>query len=148
MPQSYNEKLNLNLIGKYGVMSELFKRNINASLPNGRFKNIEVKYEDNSKATIIVKTSRTDRFVTNYSRPNFHDDSKPHPDYWVITHVDNDNKSHYYILTHDEMGVIQKDRNRIYRENHPSSDGVGCDNVLLSNIKNYENKWDSITNHI
>lgn len=143
MPQTQDEKYTLNLIGKYGTLAELLKRGLSATLPRGRYKNIELTYADGSTASVIVKVSRTNKFVTNYYQARFHDPNKKHPDYWVIVHIDDNNVSHYYVFTHDEIGAVQTKR-----DGHPPKiPSRGCENVLLHMITDYENKWETILNH-
>ena len=143
MTQSADEKYNLNRIGKYGVLSELLKRNVNAHLPTGRYKNIVVQYADGSESQVVVKTSRTQRFVTNYNQSRYHNPDRVRPDYWIIVHVDSDNVSHFYIFTFDELGAVQTKS-----DGHPPEiPSRGCDCVTLPSIVDYENRWDIIVNH-
>ena len=66
--------------------------------------------------------------------------SNNHPDYWVLVYIDKNGQSHFYVLTHEELGEIQMKRNGMTEwEKHD-----GCDNVLLRDIKHCEDRWDKI----
>ena len=152
MTQPSKEKAILSGIGKFGTLSELLKRNLDANITIGNsnltditidhakfnFMVIQVTYPDGTKKNIKVKTSRTKRFVTNWQK---YRDATEQPDYWVIVHIDRNEISHYYILTHAELGVIQAERNGCSQEEISS---IGVDNVLLKHIDAHENRWDKI----
>ena len=123
------------MAGEYGVCAELCKRGYDASITFGNMKatDIIILMPDKTYRRIEVKTSRETRFVTGFFQKYF-DKSRIHPDYWVLVHIvptgGNDEMMNYYILTHQEMGEVQKDRNFMslwYKV-------VGCDNVLLKHI--------------
>ena len=96
-------------------------------------------FQKDSFKRIEVKTTRSTRFVTNFFQKYF-DKIRLHPDFWILVHIDTDNVSHFYILTHEEMGEVQMKRNKMDRWEEIK----GCDNVLLRDIKPFEEKWDKI----
>ena len=142
MATSSTIKQQLSMSGEYGVCSELCKRGLDVSLTMGNAKAIDifVKGSNGTYKTIEVKTSRSKRFVTGFFQ-KYGDKSKLHPDYWVLVHIDKNNISHYYILTHDEMGQVQMARNGM-TEWGPVEGGV--DNVLLANVAAFEDQWHKI----
>lgn len=140
-----NDKAKLSLAGEFGVASELSKRGMNINITFGNAKATDIiicnlDVTPRSYKTIEVKTSRSPRFVTGFFQ-KYGDPHFIHPDYWVIVYVDKDLVSHYYILTHEEMGHVQMERNGMtVWETVPD----GCDNVLLSHIAQFENQWNKI----
>lgn len=138
------EKARLSIAGEYGVASELCKRGYDASLTFGNAKAVDIIITDlnncNLYKTIEVKTTRSNRFVTGFFQ-KYGDQNTKHPDYWVLVHIDKDNISHYYILTHQEMGLVQMQRNGMTAWGPIAN---GCDNVLLSHIQQYEDQWEKI----
>lgn len=142
------EKQFLGLAGEYGVCAELSKRGIPCSLTFGNAKAADVlvfgKQGQKSCYIIEVKTSKSTRFVTNFFQKYGDKNKQPHPDFWVIVHIDEKDEnltSSYHILTHEEMGQVQMERNKMTKwEPAPK----GCDNVLLQHIKQFEGKWDTI----
>ena len=81
------------------------------------------------------------RIVTNFFKNYWDKSNKDHPDFWVLVHIDKDNISHYYVLTHDEMGDTQMKRNgaTIWKQNK-----TGVDNVTLKHIQSFKDKWTKI----
>ena len=146
MKQSSEEKHFLNLAGEFGVCAELFKRNIHANLTYGNHKATDIIVIANKRSfTIEVKTSMTNRVVTSFFQ-KFHTLETPHPDFWVIVHIDKQSlKSVFYVLTHKEMSKEQMKRNGM-TEWHKIAGGV--DNVLLSQLEGYKDKWDTIFNNL
>ena len=140
------EKDLLSLCGEYAVASELCKRGYNASITYGNAKAVDVIVFDDTTSTfkrIEVKTSRNDRFVTSFFQKYYlNNNNKTHPDYWIIVRVDDD-KNHFYVLTHDEMARAQMSNNKINEWWIEKPTGV--DNVSLKHIEMYENKFDKIT---
>ncbi len=138
------------MAGEYSVAAELNKRGFNASITLGNAKAADIiitKDLGDVKIfkSIEVKTSRESRIVTSFF-PKYSDKSKSHPDYWVIVHIDDSERFHYYILTHEELGHIQMVRNNMDTwAPIPKGTKRGCDNILLSSISQFENKWDKIT---
>lgn len=143
MAKTQEEKYRLSLAGEYGVCSELSKRGYDVSLTMGNAKSVDVFVfkQDNVCRRIEVKTSRSTKFVTGFFR-KYHDISQGHhPDIWILVHIDKNNLSHYYILTHQEMGDVQMHRNGQTQWQHNPN---GVDNVFLKHILPYENNWDKI----
>lgn len=142
MATSSTAKYQLCMAGEYGVCSELSKRGFNVSMTLGNAKGVDVwaLRKDMSYARIEVKTTRGNSFVTGFFQ-KYDDISNPnHPDYWVLVHIDANNISHYYVLTHKEMGDLQMARNGM------ASWGPvkGVDNVPLRQVKKYEDDWGKI----
>jgi hypothetical protein len=136
-------KARIGLAGEFGVASELLKLGCDATVTFGNAKATDVIVYDSQKPhlcqRIEVKTSKRKRFVTGFFQ-KYGDKTKPHPDYWVIVYIDENNISHYYVLTHDEMGKVQMDRNGLTTWQPVE----GVDNVTLNNIKPFENQWSKI----
>lgn len=132
----------LGMAGEYSVCAELLKRGHNASVTMGNAKAVDivVLLQDNTYRRIEVKTSRNKRFVTGFFQKYYDINKSPRPDFWILMHIDEDNKSHYYILTHKEMGNVQMKRN----EMDVWEQIVGCDNVLLKDVEQFEDNWDKI----
>ena len=63
-----------------------------------------------------------------------------HPDFWVLVHIDEEYQSHFYVLTHEEMGIVQMKRNEMDTWERI----IGCDNVLLRDIEPFKDKWEKI----
>lgn len=139
-------KLLLSIAGEYGVASELSKRHFNVSITYGNAKAVDIILcgEDANGIptykTVEVKTSRNKRIVTSFFQ-KYGDKTVKHPDYWVIVYIDKDNVSHYYVLTHQEMGEVQMRRNNMNNWG-PVKNGV--DNIIITNISTFENQWDKI----
>ena len=138
--QSQEEKAFLSGAGEFGTLSELLKRQLDARITIGNKKavDIQVMYPDGTWKSIEVKTSRSKRFVTNYWQKYY--DTPVHPDYWVIVYIDQNEVSHYHILTHQELGPIQTKRNGC----PPEECLKGCDSIELKHIKDFENMWEKI----
>ncbi len=140
-----SEKNSLNLAGEYGVCAELSKRGIPCSLTYGNAKAADVivfgMQERKTCYVVEVKTSKSTRFVTGFFQKYGDKNKQPHPDFWVIVYIDSELVSHYHILTHEEMGQVQMERNKM-TEWEPAP--KGCDNVLLQHIQQFEGKWYSI----
>jgi hypothetical protein len=134
----------ISLSGEYGVCSELAKRGILSNITLGNLKATDIiinSIEDAKIYTIEVKTSITGRFVTGFFQKYYSNDKKG-PDYWVLTHLDKNYQSRYFILTHQEMANIQMQRNGMSEWRKIN----GVDNVLLKQVIEYENCWDKIVN--
>lgn len=139
---SQQVKLRLSMAGEFGVASELLKRGYDASVTYGNAKAVDVICFDSAAQhykTIEVKTTHNKTVVTGFFQ-KYGDRSLPHPDYWVVVYIDNNNISHFYILTHQEMGDLQMERNKMTSW-QPCT---GCDNVLISSLAAYENDWGKI----
>ena len=135
-------KYQLGLAGEYGVCSELLKRNLDVFVTLGNAKSVDIYVIKQGKALRIeVKTSQTGKFVTGFFK-KYHDISNNnHPDFWILVYMDKSNNSHYYILTHQEMGDTQMRRNKWTSW---KANPKGVDNILLSHIQQYENQWQKI----
>ena len=107
---------------------------------NAKAVDIVVFMQDSTYRRIEVKTSRNKRFVTGFFQKYYDISQSPHPNFWVLVHIDEDNKSHYYILTHEEMGKVQMDRNEMDDWERIE----GCDNVLLRDLEPFKEKWETI----
>ena len=143
MAKSSTEKYNLSMAGEYGFCAELCKRGYDASITFGNMKatDIIILMPDKTYRRIEVKTSRETRFVTGFFQKYF-DKSRIHPDFWVLVQIDEENMSHYYILTHEEMGEVQMKRNEMDKWEKIE----GCDNVLLRDLDPFKEKWDKFEN--
>ena len=136
------EKYRLSLVGEYAVCSELSKMGLDVSITLGNAKAVDVILflPDNSFRRIEVKTTRSSKFFTGFFQKYYDKTSNNHPDYWVLVYIDKNGQSHFYVLTHEELGEIQMKRNGMTEwEKHD-----GCDNVLLRDIKHCEDRWDKI----
>ena len=143
MTLNQKEKYRLSMVGEYGVCSELSKRGYDVSLTMGNAKAVDVFVfkQDNTCRRIEVKTSRSTKFVTGFFRKYYDISQSNHPDIWILVHIDTDNISHYYILTHQEMGDVQMQRNGQTQWQHNPN---GVDNVLLKHIQQFEDQWNKI----
>ncbi len=142
MAKTQNEKYQLSMAGEYGVCSELSKRGFDVSITMGNAKATDVLIfmENNTFRRIEVKTSRNTRFVTGFFQKYFDKDQPIHPDFWILVQIDTENVSHFYILTHEEMGEVQMKRNEMDKWEKIE----GCDNVLLRDIEPFQEKWEKI----
>ncbi len=136
------KKYRLSMAGECGVCAELSKRGFDASITFGNAKATDVMIfqEDKSFKRIEVKTSRSTRFVTGFFQKYYNINQSPRPDFWIFVHIDEDNKSHYYILTHEEMGYVQMKRNKMEAWERI----IGCDNVLLRDLEPFKEQWDKL----
>ena len=143
MAKSSTEKYKLSMAGEYGFCAELCKRGYDASITFGNMKatDIIILMPDKTYRRIEVKTSRETRIVTGFFQKYF-DKSRIHPDFWVLVQIDEENMSHYYILTHEEMGEVQMKRNEMDKWEKIE----GCDNVLLRDLDPFKEKWDKFEN--
>ena len=143
MAKSSVEKYKLSMAGEYGVCAELLKRGFDASITMGNAKATDVMIflDDKSFRRIEVKTTRSTRFVTGFFQ-KYYDKDKIHPDFWALVQIDEENNSHYYILTHEEMGEVQMKRNEMDKWEKID----GCDNVLLRDLDSFKEQWDKFEN--
>ncbi|MBN1361109.1 MAG: hypothetical protein JW993_10970 [Sedimentisphaerales bacterium] len=159
------DKYHLSLSGEYRVASELLKRGLNATVTFGHAKSADVvAYGPNRRAAVIeVKTSQQKNFVTSFYN-KFETPDDEHPDFWVFVQVNGDLErgfaERFFILSHEELSVIQARRNRAYRLRHGdvaddqqlswedhhrlTNDNRGVDNVLLADVEDYEDAWAKI----
>ena len=107
---------------------------------NAKAVDIVVFLQDQTYMRIEVKTSRDKRFVTGFFQKYYDKTQTLHPDFWVLVYIDDENSSHYYVLTHEEMGKVQMKRN----EMDIWEQIKGCDNVLLRDIEPFKDKWETI----
>lgn len=146
MKQKQEEKHFLNLSGEYGVCAELAKQQINSSLTYGNHKAADVMVisPETRKALVIeVKTTKSNKIVTGFFQ-KYKTPDTPHPDFWVVVQIDNDNYSSYYVLDHGEMAKIQMTRNGMTKWNYVK----GVDNILLDQIKPFKNDWGKIKSYL
>lgn len=128
------------MAGEYGVCSELSKRGFDVSITMGNAKAVDifVHLNDGYFRRIEVKTTRSNNFVTGFFQKYYDKSRNDHPDFWVLVFIDSENISHYYILSHEEMGRAQMEMNRMTEWKKV----IGCDNVKRSMVAQYENAWE------
>jgi hypothetical protein len=165
MKKTKVNKYYLSLASEYRVASELLKQNLNATVTFGNAKSADVvAYGLNRKAKIIeVKTSQQKNFVTSFYN-KYKNPAQEHPDFWVLVQVRTDPDynltERFFILSHDELSVVQAERNQAYWikrgfitkdklltwEDHYRliTEKRGVDDVLLTDVEKFENKWDKI----
>ena len=138
-------KYNIGMAGEFGVCSELYKRDYNASITLGNKKAVDiyVAIADDRYISIEVKTSRNTKIVTGFFQKYASSNQIPHPDYWVLVYIDKNYMSHYYVLSHQEMAAEQMRRNGMSQWAQVKK---GVDNVLVRDLSNYENAWNKIPN--
>jgi len=140
--QNSSEKHFLNLAGEYAVCSELAKRNITSSITFGNHKAadiIAVNLINKTSVVIEVKTTRSNKFVTSFFQKYKVPDT-PHPDIWILVHINKDNQSEFYILSHKEIAKEQMIRNKMKNWHYVN----GVDNILIKQITKYKNNWNTI----
>ena len=144
MAKQQETKYTLSLAGEFAVCAELLKRNLPCNLTFGNAKAADIILLGQGKerrAWIVeVKTTNSNRFVTNFFQKYPTPQSDPHPDFWVLVRFDRDLASHYYVMTHSEMAKAQMVRNQMDKW----ASVVGVDNVLLKHVVQHENRWDKI----
>lgn len=107
---------------------------------NSKAVDIFVHLDDGSFKRIEVKTTRSNRFVTGFFQKYYDKSRNDHPNFWVLVFIDSENISHYYILSHEEMGRAQMEMNGMTEWEKV----IGCDNVKRSMVTQYENAWEKI----
>lgn len=141
MAKTQAERFRLSMAGEYGVCAELSKRGFDVSITMGTAKAVDVYvFMGNGLRRIEVKTTRSNKFVTGFFQKYF-DPSQCHPDYWVLVHIDSQNISNFFILTHQEMGNVQMQLNG---KNTWGPNPGGVDNVLLKHVVQFEDMWSKI----
>lgn len=142
MKTTSSEKLRLSMAGEYGVCAELCKRgfDVNFTLGNTKAVDIFVHFDNGSYKRIEVKTTRGNVFVTGFFQKYYDRNRIDHPDLWILVYIDIENISHFYILTHEEMGNVQMKRNMMTQWGKIK----GCDNVTRSSVLEFENNWEKI----
>lgn len=136
------------MAGEYAVCAELSKRGYDASITFGNMKatDIIILMPDKTYRRIEVKTTRGKKFVTGFFQKYFDRTQNDHPDYWVLVRIapanvnSNEEILNYYILTHQEMGEVQRIRNKMIQWYKVK----GCDNVLLEDISQFKGQWNKI----
>jgi len=145
MKSTQKQRYLISLAGKFGVCSELAKRNIHSNITfvNAKSTNIKIPDKESQKSYIVeVKTTnKPNKIVTNFFQ-KYKTKETPHPDFWVLVHITKELKSKYFILTHKEMAIEQMKRNNMTKWEVVEK---GVDNVLIKELSAYENQWDKIT---
>ncbi len=146
------DSYHLNLAGEYRVASELFKRDIFATITYGKRKGADIYAigENRRLAVIEVKASNAGRFVTKFYQ-TYRDEAVEHPHFWVLYWLreagtggfDED----FFVLSHDELAKAQAARNGT--SDLPYAECVarvekGVDNVLARDLTEHKNAWDKI----
>jgi len=147
MKQSQEEKYCLNMAGEFSVCAELQKRKIDATVTYGNKKAVDIIIIGKNKQawSVEVKTTTSNKFVTGFFQKYYQADIEPRPNFWVLVKIEDKTKNaDFYVLTHKEMGEVQKGRNKM-KEWHKV---IGVDNVLTEHIEEYKNKWETILNEI
>lgn len=133
----------LSMAGEFGVCSELNKREFLCSVTYGNAKAMDIivlSKENPSKYAIVeVKTTCTNKFVTNYFQ-KYYDSKVKHPDFWIFVHINHDLQSKYYIFTHKEVCDLQMQVNKMTQVEQIK----GCDNLPLRILSDGLNKWEKL----
>jgi hypothetical protein len=133
----------IGLAGEMRVASEFLKKGYEASITFGNSKatDIVVFGMHNRFIRVEVKTSKNQKnFVTGYY-PKYTDTLSKHPDIWVfyLPHKQgNSNGDRFFILTHEEVAELQL----IVNKGNKTEKGKGCDNIPLSLLENYKEKFE------
>jgi len=139
----------LNLAGEYRICSELNKLGILATITYGNHKGADVyaiSDQHERALKIEVKTSQRGNFVTNITRKGLADDPTA-PDFWVLFQI---HTEEFFVLTHEEICRIQKERNDKYAQKFFARYGKqpppGVDNVTIEDVnrKEFKNNWGKI----
>lgn len=134
------QKQILSMAGEYGVCSELSARGLQCSIVFGTAKAVDIVVTDSQNQTfktIEVKTSRKNDIVTNFFQKNHSSTQTPHPDIWILVHINSTNQFEYYIFTHNELAKEQMKRNNMSLWQYVN----GCDKLNIKDIRAYQNKW-------
>lgn len=142
-----NEKLGR--AGEYSVAGELLKRGYDVDVTVANAKAVDIRiYNHINKTyrTVEVKTTiiteKHPHIITRFFQ-NYSSTSTITPDYWVLVFIDKDLISHYYVLTHQEVGDLQvKMNNMTCWPTEKCKNGV--DNIYLDQLTDFENRWDII----
>ncbi len=148
------DRYNLNLAGEYRVAAEILKRGLFATVTYGNKKGADVfAIGENRRAAVVeVKASNSNRFVTKLYQKYPNPDAT-HPDFWILYAVQtSDNGSfieRFFVLSHDELAVVQGERNcpgeSLSYVEAAARVPKGVDNVLISNVELHEDAWTKIT---
>ena len=150
----------LNLAGEYRVCSELNKRGVFATITYGNRKGVDIYAISDAKnraLKIEVKTSQHGRFVTGITQKCLED--SPHaPDFWVLCNIKagaaDAFTERFFILSHNAICRIQKNRNQNYADKYKVRHGKapdlkgGVDNVTIADVEQYEDHWSSIIKRV
>jgi len=153
------KKYNLSLAAEYRVASELLIRGLNAYVTFGNAKAVDVVvWGQNRQVKLIeVKASQRGRFVTCFYQ-KYKTPEQEHPNFWVFVDIRDDDGCRFFVLSHSELATVQANRNiarRVARGTMVAGKNVtwnemhelvknGVDNVLITDVKTYENKWKKI----
>ncbi len=146
------DKYFLNLAGEYRVAAELLKREVFATITYGNRKGADIYAIGPNRRTAVieVKASNTSRFVTSFYQ-KYADETKPHPDFWVLYSLAGDQSERFFILTHGELAYVQAQRNSpglmmSWADSAQAAAG-GVDNVLAGHLDAYESCWHKIVDY-
>ena len=144
MGKGQRKRQQLTMAGEYAVCAELSKLgfDVNLTLGNSKGVDILVFFEDKTYTRIEVKTTRSNKHIITGFFQKYYDINKLHPDIWVLVQIDNENKFHFFVLTHNEVAELQMIRNK--QTEYVKNNGV--DNLLISDLLKYENMWEKINN--
>ena len=143
------DKYYLNLAGEYRVASELLKRSIFATITYGNKKGADIyAIGPNRKTAIVeVKASNSDRFVTAFFQ-KYTDESKDHPDFWVLYSLKKNDEEDFFILSHAEMAAAQGERNfpgeSLAWAQYSEASLKGVDNLLAKDLQAHKSAWQKI----
>jgi hypothetical protein len=145
----------LNLAGEYRVASELNKQGVFATVTYGNRKSADVYATGTNGVArkVEVKTSQTGTFVTRISQKGLFGRSLA-PDFWVLVYFLPNESERFFILSHEEICIVQKKRNdeyaRNYEEIHERWPDIskGVDNVRVKDVQAYEGRWTKIIDAI
>ena len=94
---------------------------------------------ENKKALVLeVKTTKNKRILTGFFQKYITKEIL-HPEFGYV-YIEQTNLSRYFVLSHEEMAIIQMQRNGM--KNWEFIKGV--DNIQLEAIYQFENKWEKI----
>ena len=132
------------MAGEYGACSELHKREIAANITFGKEKAVDIVIiSDNKVWNIEVKTTNKSKFVTGFFQKFPTPETKPKPDFWVLVYISpNTLATDFYVLTHKEVAKEQMKLNKMTKWEKVN----GVDNIPVSQLEQYKDKWDTIIN--
>ncbi len=146
------DKYHLNLAGEYCVCAELLKRELFATLTYGNKKGADIyAIGANRRAAVIeVKASNSKRFVTGFYQ-KYRTPDMVHPDFWVLYSIRSDADKfieRFFILTHNELALVQAERNcpgkTVTYEEMSERCANGVDNVVTENVEQHEDGWEKV----
>ena len=152
MSKSNAEKARIGLAGEFSVAAELCKRGINASITLGNTKAVDIiiANDDYTKVKRVeVKSTLSNRVTTGYFQKYFGHGNQ-HPDFWVLVFIDKSHQPQYYIFTHEDLGKLQMEVNKM--NEWPMEKHSGCDGISKSILNRMGssscNRWDIIIDQI